>query len=173
MTATESAAGPDLAGFHVPELFGNITGHDELDKVSDYYKQSDGWPNRLIQGDSLLAMNSLLAARGHGRARCSASISTRPTASSTARTGRSASTTAPSPTARTMPSRGEPEQIKAFRDTWELGIHSYLSYLRDRLLVARELLHDSGSCFVQISDENVHLVRCLMDEVFGSGNFVA
>ena len=68
---------------------------------------------------------------------------------------------------------GEPEQIKAFHDTWELGIHSYLSYLRDRLLVARELLHDSGSCFIQISDENVHLVRCLMDEVFGSGNFAA
>jgi adenine-specific DNA-methyltransferase len=65
----------------------------------------------------------------------------------------------------------EPEQIKAFRDTWELGIHSYLSYLRDRLLVCRDLLHRSGSCFVQISDQNVHLVRCLMDEVFGSGNF--
>ena len=67
---------------------------------------------------------------------------------------------------------GEPEQIKAFRDTWEYGIHSYLSYMRDRLLVAKELLNDSGSCFVQISDENVHLVRCLMDEVFGSENFV-
>ncbi|MCS6834383.1 MAG: site-specific DNA-methyltransferase, partial [Flammeovirgaceae bacterium] len=66
----------------------------------------------------------------------------------------------------------EPEVIKAFRDTWELGIHSYLSYLRDRLLVARELLTESGSCFVQISDENVHLVRCVMDEVFGSENFV-
>ena len=68
---------------------------------------------------------------------------------------------------------GEPEQIKAYRDTWELGIHSYLSYLRDRLLTAKELLTDSGSCFVQISDENVHLVRCLMDEVFGSENFVS
>lgn len=68
---------------------------------------------------------------------------------------------------------GEPEVIKAFRDTWELGIHSYLSYLRDRLLVAKELLSNSGSCFVQISDENVHLVRCLMDEVFGSENFVS
>ena len=66
---------------------------------------------------------------------------------------------------------GEPEVIKAFRDTWELGIHSYLSYLRDRLLVAKELLSSSGSCFVQISDENVHLVRSVMDEVFGSENF--
>ena len=65
----------------------------------------------------------------------------------------------------------QPEQIKAFRDTWELGIHSYLSYLRDRLAVARELLTESGSIFVQIGDENVHLVRCLMDEVFGSENF--
>ena len=67
----------------------------------------------------------------------------------------------------------QPEQIKAFRDTWELGIHSYLTYLRDRLAVARELLTESGSIFVQIGDENVHLVRCLMDEVFGSENFVS
>jgi len=67
----------------------------------------------------------------------------------------------------------QPEQIKAFRDTWELGIHSYLSYLRDRLVVARELLTESGSVFVQIGDENVHLVRCVLDEVFGSENFVA
>ena len=67
----------------------------------------------------------------------------------------------------------QPEQVKAFRDTWELGIHSYLTYLRDRLVTARELLAESGSVFVQIGDENVHLVRCLMDEVFGSENFVA
>ena len=67
----------------------------------------------------------------------------------------------------------QPEQIKAFRDTWELGIHSYLAYLRDRLVVARELLTETGSIFVQIGDENVHLVRCLMDEVFGSENFVS
>src|SRR3546814_13677080 len=62
----------------------------------------------------------------------------------------------------------EPEMIKAFRDTWEMGIHSYLTYLRDRLLLAKELLHESGSVFVQISDENLHLVRSLLDEVFGS-----
>ncbi|MDF0592209.1 site-specific DNA-methyltransferase [Methanotrichaceae archaeon M04Ac] len=67
----------------------------------------------------------------------------------------------------------EPEMIKAFRDTWELGIHSYLTYLRDRLLLARELLSESGSIFVQISDENVHHVRELMDEIFGTGNFVS
>ena len=65
----------------------------------------------------------------------------------------------------------QPEQIRAFRDTWKLGIHSYLAYLRDRLVVARELLTETGSVFVQIGDENVHLVRCVMDEVFGSENF--
>ncbi|MBK7740568.1 MAG: hypothetical protein IPI42_08425 [Saprospiraceae bacterium] len=68
---------------------------------------------------------------------------------------------------------GEPEVIKAFRDTWEYGIHSYLSYLRDRLVIAKELLNETGSCFVQISSQNVHLVRSLMDEVFGSDNFVS
>src|SRR5438046_4421888 len=67
----------------------------------------------------------------------------------------------------------EPEMLKAFRDTWELGIHSYLTYLRDRLLLARELLHESGSVFVQISDENVHLVRNLLDEMFVSKNFIS
>ncbi len=65
----------------------------------------------------------------------------------------------------------EPETIRAFRDTWEVGIHSYLTYLRDRLLLARELLSDSGSCFVQISDVNLHLIRNLMDDVFGQDNF--
>jgi adenine-specific DNA-methyltransferase len=67
----------------------------------------------------------------------------------------------------------EPEMVRAFRDTWELGIHSYLTYLRDRLLLARDLLHESGSVFVQIGDENVHLVRAVMDEVFGAKNFFA
>src|SRR5713101_1881414 len=65
----------------------------------------------------------------------------------------------------------EPEMIRAFRDTWELGIHSYLTYLRDRLLIARELLHESGSCFVQIGDENLHHVREIMDDVFGADHF--
>ena len=67
----------------------------------------------------------------------------------------------------------EPEQVKAYRDNWALKIHSYLAYLRDRLTVARELLKESGSIFVQISDENVHRVRCLLDEVFGDTNFVS
>src|SRR4029077_11243052 len=67
----------------------------------------------------------------------------------------------------------QPEQVKAFRDTWELGIHSYLTYLRDRLAAARDLLTESGSIFVQIGDQNVHLVRSVLDEVFGSENFVS
>ena len=67
----------------------------------------------------------------------------------------------------------EPEQIRAFRDTWELGIHSYLAYLRDRLLLVRELLHESGSCFVQIGDENVHRAAAVMDEIFGAENRMA
>ena len=66
----------------------------------------------------------------------------------------------------------QPEQVRAFRDTWKLGIHSYLAYLRDRLVVARELLTETGSVFVQIGDENAHLVRCVLDEVFGSENFI-
>jgi adenine-specific DNA-methyltransferase len=172
IVATESKEGPDLTGFTTAELFGNAIAHEELDKVSDYYTHSDGWTNRLIQGDSLLAMTSLLEREGMaGQVQCfyfdppygvkygsnwQLRLNNR-----TVTDGQDDSLS------------GEPEQIKAFRDTWELGIHSYLSYLRDRLLVARELLHESGSCFVQISDENVHLVRCLMDEVFGSANFVA
>jgi adenine-specific DNA-methyltransferase len=172
VVATESKEGPDLAGFTTAELFGNAIAHEELDKVSDYYTHSDGWTNRLMQGDSLLAMTSLLEREGMaGQVQCfyfdppygikygsnwQIKLNNR-----TVTDGQDDSLS------------GEPEQIKAFRDTWELGIHSYLSYLRDRLLVARELLHDSGSCFVQISDENVHLVRCLMDEVFGSTNFVS
>lgn len=170
MTSTENKEQPEL--FSVNELFGNALEREELEKVSDYYTHSDGWTNRLIQGDSLLCMTSLLEREGMaGQVQCvyidppygikygsnwQIKLNSRTVAD-----GRDDSLS------------GEPEQIKAFRDTWELGIHSYLTYLRDRLLVAQQLLHNSGSCFVQISDENVHLVRCLMDEVFGSGNFVS
>ena len=156
----------------VNELFGNPLAMDELDKPLSYYKQADKWQNRLIQGDSLLTMTSLLEREGMaGQVQCvymdppygikygsnwQMRLNDR-----NVKDGADENLS------------GEPEVIKAFRDTWELGIHSYLSYLRDRLLVAKELLSKSGSCFVQISDENVHLVRCLMDEVFGSENFVA
>ena len=171
IVATEDRQQPDLA-FSVNELFGNIISHEELEKVSDYYTHSDGWTNRLIQGDSLLVMTSLLEREGMAeQVQCiyidppyGIKYGSNWQIKLNNRTVRDADDESLS---------GEPEQIKAFRDTWELGIHSYLSYLRDRLLVAKELLHPSGSCFVQISDENVHLVRCLMDEVFGSENFCA
>ena len=170
----EKAANQDEL-FTVNELFGNAIGHEELDKVSDYYTHSDGWTNRLIQGDSLLVMTSLLEREGMcGQVQC---IYIDPPYG--IKYGSNWQIKISGKGARTVDDgndnslSGEPEQVKAFRDTWELGIHSYLSYLRERLLVARELLHESGSCFVQISDVNVHLVRNLLDEIFGSENFVA
>jgi adenine-specific DNA-methyltransferase len=154
----------------VNELFGNPLAMDELDKPLSYYKQADKWQNRLIQGDSLLTMTSLLEREGMaGQVQC---IYMDPPYG--IRYGSNWQMRLNDRNVKDGADEnlsGEPEVIKAFRDTWELGIHSYLSYLRDRLLVAKELLSDSGSCFVQISDENVHLVRCLMDEVFGSENF--
>jgi adenine-specific DNA-methyltransferase len=158
--------------FSINELFGNALEKDELEKVGEYYHHQDGWTNRLIQGDSHLVMASLLEREGMaGQVQTiyfdppygikyggnwQIKLNNRDV-----KDGNDDALT------------GEPEQIKAFRDTWELGIHSYLSYLRDRLLIAKELLSESGSCFVQISDENVHLVRSVMDEVFGSENFVS
>lgn len=162
---------PQQDDFFVDDLFANYKDIDELDKPTYYYKQADQWANRLIQGDSLLVMGSLLEREGmKGQVQMiyidppygikyNSNWQIR-VGDRNVKDGDDASLS------------GEPEVIKAFRDTWELGIHSYLSYLRDRLLVAKELLAESGSCFVQISDENVHLVRCVMDEVFGSENFV-
>ena len=154
----------------VNELHGNPLALDELDKPVAYYRRQDKWRNRLIQGDSLLVMTSLLEREGMaGAVQC---IYIDPPYGikygsnwQMRQNDRNVKDGADENLS------GEPEVIKAFRDTWELGIHSYLSYLRDRLLVAKELLSASGSCFVQISDENVHLVRSLMDEVFGSENF--
>lgn len=155
------------------DLFGDndFEDEDELKRLAGYYTHNDNWKNRLIQGDSLLVMNSLLNREGMaGQVQCvymdppygikygsnwQMKLNDRNVTD-----GKDANIT------------GEPEMIKAYRDTWELGIHSYLSYLRDRLIVARELLNESGSCFVQISDENVHIVRNIMDEVFGGENFV-
>ena len=142
---------------------------DEIDKVTNYYKHEAAWKNRLIQGDSLLVMNSLLKREGMaGKVQC---IYIDPPYGI-----RYASNWQMKLNSRDVKDNdqnlsGEPEMIKAFRDTWELGIHSYLSYLRDRLILARELLNNTGSVFVQISDENIHLVKCLLDEVFGSENF--
>ena len=143
-----------------------------LREAIEFYKHRHNWSNRMIAGDSLLVMNSLLEKEGmSGKVQM---IYIDPPYGI-----RYGSNFQPFVNKREVKDgkdedlTQEPEMIKAFRDTWELGIHSYLTYLRDRLLLARELLTESGSVFVQISDENVHLVRCLMDDVFGVGNFVS
>ncbi len=156
----------------VNELHGNPLAIDELDKPASYYRRHDQWRNRLIQGDSLLVMTSLLEREGMaGAVQC---IYIDPPYGI-----KYGSNWQMRQNDRAMPDgdpddalSGEAEVIKAFRDTWELGIHSYLSYLRDRLLVAKELLSASGSCFVQINDQNVHLVRSVLDEVFGSECYI-
>jgi len=143
-----------------------------LREAIEFYKHKEGWSNRMIAGDSLLVMNSLLEKEGMaGKVQM---IYIDPPYGI-----KYGSNFQPFVNKRDVKDRkdedltAEPEMIKAFRDTWELGIHSYLTYLRDRLLLERELLNESGSVFVQISDENVHHVRELMDEVFGAGNFVS
>ena len=156
-------------------LFGNempkTMYEDEFQRITEYYKHNADWRNRLIQGDSLLVMNSLLQREGMaGRVQM---IYIDPPYGIKYGSNWQMKLNNRDVKENDESLSGEPEMIKAFRDTWELGIHSYLSYLRDRLVLARELLTESGSCFVQISDDNVHLVRCLMDEVFGSENFIA
>ncbi|MGC8898867.1 MAG: site-specific DNA-methyltransferase, partial [Bacteroidota bacterium] len=141
------------------------------DQQIEFYRHEVGWANRLILGDSLLVMNSLLVKEGMaGKVQM---IYIDPPYGI-----KYASNFQPRIDRRDVKDKDEdlthePEQIKAYRDTWKLGIHSYLTYLRDRLLLARELLTESGSIFVQINDENLHLVRCLLDEVFGRESFVA
>ena len=156
-------------------LFGNempqTMYEDELQRITEYYQHNADWRNRLIQGDSLLVMNSLLQREGMaGRVQM---IYIDPPYGIKYGSNWQMKLNNHDVKENDESLSGEPEMIKAFRDTWELGIHSYLSYLRDRLMLARELLTESGSCFVQISDDNVHLVRNLMDEVFGSENFVS
>lgn len=144
---------------------------DELQRVAEYYRHHSDWKNRLIQGDSLLVMNSLLNREGMaGKVQC---IYIDPPYGIKYGSNWQMKLNNRDVKDNDESLSGEPEMIKAFRDTWELGIHSYLTYLRDRLVVARELLTQSGSVFVQISDENVHLVRDLLDDVFGSNNFVS
>lgn len=143
-----------------------------LREAVDFYKHDRGWSNRLVSGDSLLVMNSLL--QKEGMAGQVQMIYIDPPYGI-----KYGSNFQPFVNKRDVKDRKdedltqEPEMIKAFRDTWELGIHSYLTYLRDRLLLAKELLHESGSVFVQISDENAHRVRDLLDDVLGSENFCA
>lgn len=153
-------------------LFADFNGAPADAKSSDFYKHDNKWTNRMILGDSLLVMASLAEREGlRGKVQC---IYIDPpygikfnsnfqwsTTSRDVKDGKAEHITR------------EPEQVKAFRDTWRDGIHSYLTYLRDRLTIARELLSESGSIFVQIGDENVHRVRALMDEVFGEENFIS
>lgn len=155
-------------------LFGRPDENPPLRDAINFYdhKRPLGWKNRLIAGDSLLVMNSLLEKEGLGGQVQMVYID--PPYGITYK-----SNFQPFTNKRDVKDGNdddltlEPETLKAFRDTWELGIHSYLTYLRDRLLLAKELLHESGSCFVQISDQNVHRVRDLLDEVFDSSNFVS
>ena len=153
-------------------LFSLLEENPPLREAIDFYKHRHNWSNRLIAGDSLLVMNSLLEKEGMaGKVQM---IYIDPPYGI-----RYGSNFQPFVNKRDVKDgkdedlTAEPEMVKAFRDTWELGIHSYLSYLRDRLLLGRELLHESGSVFVQISDENVHHVRELCDDVFGAKNFAA
>lgn len=153
-------------------LFEQPDNDPPLNKAIDFYKHEQDWANRLIAGDSLLVMNSLLKKEGmSGKVQM---VYIDPPYGI-----KYNSNFQPFVNKRDVKDNNdsdipaEPEMIQAFRDTWELGIHSYLTYLRDRLLLTRDLLHESGSCFVQISDENVHLVRNLMDDIFGSNNFLS
>lgn len=151
-------------------LFGETT-ETQFYKAVDFYKHEDNWQNRMILGDSLLAMNSLLEKEGM-RERIQTIYIDPPYGIKFGSNWQVSTRKREVKDNKLEDFIRQPEQVKAFRDTWELGIHSYLSYLRDRLMAARELLTESGSCFVQISDENVHHVRELMDEVFGSDNFI-
>ena len=152
-------------------LFADFNGLTDEQARTEFYQHSQHWTNRLILGDSLLVMTSLAEKeRLRGQVQCiyfdppygikfgsNWQVSTRK---------RDVKDSKAEDLTR------QPEQVKAFRDTWEYGVSSYLSVLRDRLILARDLLTESGSVFMQIGDENVHLVRCVMDEVFGSENFV-
>ena len=168
---TEAEQASSVEGFQF-DLFSDFNGLPEGADRTDFYEHDANWSNRMILGDSLQVMASLAEREGlRGKVQC---IYIDPpygikfnsnfqwsTTSREVRDGNVAHVTR------------EPEQVKAFRDTWRDGIHSYLSYLRDRLEIVRDLLSDSGSVFVQIGDENVHLVRAMMDEVLGAENFVS
>jgi len=151
------------------DMFADFNGLPDDNARTEFYQHDAHWANRMILGDSLQVMASLAEREGlRGKVQC---IYFDPpygikfnsnfqwsTTSRDVKDGNAEHITR------------EPEQVKAFRDTWRDGIHSYLTYLRDRLTVARDLLTDSGSIFVQIGDENVHRVRAVMDEVFGEAN---
>ncbi|MER5449540.1 site-specific DNA-methyltransferase [Streptomyces sp. NPDC002764] len=144
---------------------------DELDKV-DWYKHPMNWTNRMILGDSLQVMASL-AERENLRGKVQMVYIDPPYGIKFGSNWQARADNSRVRDGKLEDATREVEQIKAFRDTWELGVSSYLSYLRDRIATSRDLLTESGSVFLQIGDENVHLVRTLLDEVFGSENFVS
>jgi len=154
------------------DLFADFNGMPEGVDKTEFYQHDANWTNRMILGDSLQVMASLAEREGlRGKVQC---IYIDPPYGIKFNSNFQWSTTSRDvKDGKTDHITREPEQVKAFRDTWRDGIHSYLTYLRDRLTVARDLLTDSGSIFVQIGDENVHRVRALMDEVFGEENSVA
>ena len=142
-----------------------------LREEMSFYEHKNAWVNRLIAGDSLLVMNSLL--EKEGMAGSVQMIYIDPPYGIKYGSNFQPYTNQTSVVdGKDKDLNVEPETIKAFRDTWELGIHSYLSYMRDRLLLARELLKETGSCFVQISDENLHYIKGLMEEIFGTENYI-
>src|SRR6516162_1768605 len=168
----QSKARRDEAAPPMPDLFADFNGLPDKEAVTEFYQHDANWSNRMILGDSLSVMASLAEREGlRAKVQC---IYIDPPYGIRFNSNFQWSTTS-----RDVKDGDkdhitrEPEQVKAFRDTWRDGIHSYLTYLRDRLTVARDLLADSGSIFVQIGDENVHRVRGLMDEVFGDQNFVS
>jgi adenine-specific DNA-methyltransferase len=153
-----------------PTLFETFDGLSELDLV-DFYQHQANWSNRMILGDSLNVMASL-AEREALRGKVQMIYIDPPYGIKFGSNWQASARKREVADGKLEDASREVEQIKAFRDTWELRIHSYLTYLRDRLTVAKDLLTESGSVFVQIGDQNVHLVRSLLDEVFGSENFV-
>jgi adenine-specific DNA-methyltransferase len=155
-----------------PDLFADFNGIPTGVDKTEFYQHEQNWSNRIILGDSLQVMASLAEREGlRGKVQC---IYLDPPYGIKFNSNFQWSTTSRDvKDGNTDHITREPEQVKAFRDTWRDGIHSYLTYLRDRLTVARDLLADSGSIFVQIGDENVHRVRVLMDEMFGESNLVA
>jgi adenine-specific DNA-methyltransferase len=154
------------------DMFADFNGLPDAEAATEFYQHDQHWSNRMISGDSLSVMASLAEREGlRGQVQCiyfdppyGIKFNSNFQWSTTSRDVKDGD--------KTHVTR-EPEQVRAFRDTWKDGIHSYLTYLRNRLTVARDLLSDSGSIFVQIGDENVHRVRALMDEVFGEANFCA
>ncbi|MBP9763087.1 site-specific DNA-methyltransferase, partial [Patescibacteria group bacterium] len=161
----------EQSGARQQSLFESAENQLPLNKAIEFYSHDQDWSNRLIAGDSLLVMNSLL--QKEGMAGKIQMVYIDPPYGIKYNSNFQPFVSKPSVKEKDEDLPSEPETLKAFRDTWELEIHSYLTYLHDRLTLAQELLHPSGSIFFQISDQNLHHARELLDEAFGSHNFVA